>query len=362
MWAIVVGPSRLLPRARELSKGAGGGQANGAAAGQDEAGGLGIVRVAAVDCRVHCGRACEAGKRRSLRWEASKESSVSIVHVRQIQSRIRELYENDQWVAGLDCNTNLSRLLARYVVDVVMPTGGVGAAIEITHGQGDRGIDAIGVDPEVSRVVMLQSKSRDVGPGFIDLGSVLKFADGPNALLDLDSEAPAGFSEEANEAVRRAMSHCGGKLSIALITTAVNDLTLEVRRPLDHLLEILNEVPDTELVAEVRILTQGTAFETLSTEAREAVTLELQLLDWGSSVDPCMAYYVRVRALEIANGFEEDGDNLFKENLRIVLPRSEINDEIYATVTEDPENFCYYNNEITVLASARLAVVSAANE
>jgi hypothetical protein len=90
---------------------------------------------------------------------------VSVVHVRQIESRIRDLYEEDEWLDDLDKSTNLSRLLARYAVDVVMPTGGAGATIEITDGEGDRGIDAVGVDPTASRVVVVQSKvaSRRIG-------------------------------------------------------------------------------------------------------------------------------------------------------------------------------------------------------
>jgi hypothetical protein len=180
---------------------------------------------------------------------------------------------------------------------------------------------------------------------------VLKFVDGVKALLDLDSEAPASCSVETHEAVRRVMSEYGAKLSMVLVTTASHDLSPEVRRPLDELLAILNDVPDAEPIAEVRMLPQGTVFETLATEAREAVTLEVQLLDWGRSIDPRMAYYGRVSALEVARWFEEHGADLFAENLRVVLPRSEINDGIHETVTADPENFWYYNNGVTVLAA-----------
>lgn len=275
---------------------------------------------------------------------------MSIVHVRQIETRVRELYEDEDWHEELDETNNLSRLLGKYAVTVVMPTDGAGTIIEITDGEDDRGIDAVGVDPTASRVVVVQSKWRQDGRGSIDQAATLKFVDGVRALLDLESEAPAECSEATHEAVRRVMAGYGARLELVLATTAQEDLTDPVRQPLDRLMAMLNDVPGQD-VAGLTVLKQGELFETLANEPRQAVTLEVQLLEWGRVVDPRTSYYGRVNAQEVASWFVEHGHNLFAENLRVVLPNSEINEGIRHTAIESPEEFWYFNNGITILAS-----------
>ncbi|MBD4598687.1 hypothetical protein GUG53_06580, partial [Xanthomonas citri pv. citri] len=46
---------------------------------------------------------------------------MSKFHVDQIATRIRELYSTDYWDANLSDVNNLSRLLARYAVDLTIP-------------------------------------------------------------------------------------------------------------------------------------------------------------------------------------------------------------------------------------------------
>lgn len=48
--------------------------------------------------------------------------------------------------------------------------------------------------------------------------------------------------------------------------------------------------------------------------------------------------------------YQRHGDALFAENIRVVIPRSEINAGIMETVRDEPQYFGYYNNGITILA------------
>lgn len=278
---------------------------------------------------------------------------MSLLHVRQIESYLRDTYSAEFWVPSLDDDANLSRLLARYAIDIslgeVADDGSV--VIEITDGDGDGGIDAVAVNAVTNLVIVSQSKWRKDGAGSIDLGSVLKFTNGIRSLLDIESTGIATCSDETRKAVRDAMERPGGRLRIVLATTASNDLSAEVRKPIDDLLAILNDVGGAESIAEAHVYTQSTFFNALAKAPREALNLELQILEWGRVNEPVVSYYGRVSGAELAQWYAAHQDSLFAENIRVVLPRSEINDGILRTISEDPELFWCYNNGVTVLTT-----------
>lgn len=277
---------------------------------------------------------------------------MSVLHVRQIESRIRETYAG-LWQDELDEAQNLSRLLAQYAVDLVLgdAKNNGAALVEITDGEGDRGIDAVGVDPVSATVVVVQSKWRHDGSGSVDLSSIHKFVDGTKSLLDIESEAPSGCSADMHTEVRRVMDMYGARIRMVVATTAANDLSDPVREPIEKLLRVLNDIDNEDPVAACSVLTQSQLFDSLATPSREAITFDLQILDWGRTLDPVKSYYGRVSAAEVASWFDQNGPDLFAENIRVVLPRSEINEGILQTATMDPEWFWYYNNGITILAA-----------
>ena len=295
---------------------------------------------------------------------------MSVLHVRQIETHLRSSYFDDYWEHGLDDRHNLSRLLARFAIDLSLGERAQDGSslIEITDSGGDRGIDAIAVDPVSSLVVVVQSKWRDDGAGSVDLGSVLKFLDGVRNLVDFGEAQPAvdgaeaDGSDAAKAAVRAAMQTPGGRLRMLLATTAGNELADEVRQPITELLTVLNDVGADSQIAEFGYLGQSVLFDSLAQPTRPAIDLDLQLLDWGKTTEPVQAYYGRTSALAVAEWFDRHGSSLFAENIRVVLPKSEINEGILKTVREEPEQFWYYNNGITVLASGiERSVAGAAN-
>lgn len=259
----------------------------------------------------------------------------------------------------MDDRHNLSRLLARFAIDLNLGERARDGSsiVEITDAPDDRGIDAIAVDPVASLVVVTQAKWRDDGSGSVDLGSVLKFLDGVRALLDLGEPTPNGDAsangspDATKAAVRAAMQTPGGRLRMLLATTAAHDLSDEVKAPIEDLLRVLNDVGDDNQIAEFNYLGQSVLFNSLAEPSRPAINLELQLLDWGKTTEPVPAYYGRTSALAVAEWFKEHGSALFADNIRVVLPKSEINEGILKTLREEPEQFWYYNNGITVLAS-----------
>lgn len=281
-------------------------------------------------------------------------SEMSQFHVSQIETRLRSLYQTDHWKDELDDVANMSRLLALFAVQLVSgPDEGSKRIVEITDGSEDRGIDAVGVDEATKQVVFVQSKWRQDGSGSMALSDVLKFLSGVRSLLGMKSDnAPAHASGGTKTAVRDLLKTPGARIRLVTATTAINPLAAEVEKPISELLEQLNDLEGIEPLATHQHLAQGELFNSIADKARPAVDIQLQMLDWGKASDPQKMFYGRVSAAEIAAWFANHGTDLFAENIRVVIPRSDINEGILGTLADDPGRFVYYNNGITILAEA----------
>jgi hypothetical protein len=279
---------------------------------------------------------------------------MSQFHVSQIETRLRSLYQAGHWEEGLDDVANMSRLLALYAIEVALdPDDGNQRIVEITDGTEDHGIDAVGVDETTKQVVFVQSKWRQDGSGSMGLSGVLKFLSGVRSLLGMKTDdAPVHAKEATKKAVRDLLKTPGARIRLVTATTAINPLADEVEGPLLELLEQLNDLEGIEPLATHQHLAQSDLFNSIADKARPAVDIELQMLDWGRASEPQKMFYGRVSAAEIAGWFAAHGTDLFAENIRVVLPRSDINEGILDTIGDDPERFVYYNNGITMLAEA----------
>lgn len=278
---------------------------------------------------------------------------MSQFHVNQIETHVRVKYEADSWVPRLDNVQNLSRLLALHAVNLELGLidDETQRIVEITDGAADRGIDGVGVDPSLKLVVFVQSKWRQDGTGSMGLVDVLRFLDGVRALIGMrNGDLPIHASEQTRKAVHDLLRTPGGRIRLVTATTASEDLADEVEQPITDLLSQLNDLEGARPIASHVHLGQADFFNTLTEAPRPRVDLETQLLDWGRVSDPIRAFYGRVNAAEVARWYQEHGVDLFAENIRVVIPRSDINEGILNTIREEPERFGYYNNGITVLA------------
>lgn len=289
---------------------------------------------------------------------------MSKFHVSQIETHVRGLYEANYWKPGLDDVNNLSRLLAIHAVHLTLEDADApGVLKEITDGESDKGIDAVGVDPTAKLVVFVQSKWRQDGTGSLALGDMLKFLDGVRSLLGMKSDSElVNTSDSTKAAVHDLLRTPGARIRLITVSTASEPLSGDVLQPVKDLLSQLNDLEDTEPMAAHGHFSQSSLFNSIADRDRLSIDLELQMLDWGRAGEPLKLYYGRVSAAEIAQWYKLHGIELFAENIRVVIPRSDINDGILRTVKGEPQNFGFYNNGITILArSIELGVAGALN-
>lgn len=276
---------------------------------------------------------------------------MSKFHVSQIETNLRTKYES-QWDDTLRDEANLSRLLAldavvRSMNEASDPT----RLIEVVDGEKDKGIDAIGIDTTEKVVILAQAKWRQDGSGSMDLAGVLKFLNGVRSILGMRADStPGSASQEAREGVMKLMTTPGAKLHLVTATTAAMPLSDEVQAPISELLSQINDLQDADPIATHTHLGQSELFKAIAPIPRVDVDIDCTMLDWGRSPDPQRMYYGRVNAAEVASWFTQHGSTLFADNIRVLIAKSEINDGIRSTIHEQPENFIYFNNGITIIA------------
>jgi len=205
------------------------------------------------------------------RSNASRQCSISTVqfHVNQIETHLRELYENNFWDTRLAEANNLSRILSAHAVNCVLgeSANDPKTLIEVTDGNGDGGIDAIGIDPVAKIVVLVQSKWRQDGTGSMDLGGVLKFLDGARTFFGMKTDSGlANASEKMRGMAMEVMSSPGAKVILVTATTASAELSDAARKPIETLLGEVNDVTVTDPIASHVHLSQGTLFDSISAE------------------------------------------------------------------------------------------------
>lgn len=281
---------------------------------------------------------------------------MSKFHVDQIATYITNRYSAEHQRPDLDEINNLSRYLALYSVDMDLGDrpGTVQRKIEVTDGSKDRGIDAIAVDPVSNILVLTQSKWRQDGGGSLNVSETLRFVEGVRSLVGArNSSEPVHASAELRTAIRELLVTPTAKIHLITVTTGSSSLAPEVTEPIESLLAEMNDLEGVDPIMTHTHLGQADLFNSLADSPRQSVDFDVDLLNWGGgTADPLRIFYGKVSGADIARWFQQHGDALFAENIRVVIPRSEINTGIIDTVRTTPERFGYYNNGITILAES----------
>ena len=111
----------------------------------------------------------------------------------------------------------------------------------------------------------------------------------------------------------------------------------------------MNSVP----VADSAHFDQAGIYGLITSKSRPAkIKLQIGLKDWGVIEKPFLAYYGRVHVNEIKQWWEDHGNLLFGQNLRLFYFNSDVNDALSKTLGNDAEFFWYFNNGITVICDS----------
>lgn len=279
---------------------------------------------------------------------------MSILHLKHIEKHLgdqfRDLIDLQDCVGRSDSQRRslfLSRALAAYAIRILSEATEQEASESVVDGFGDNGIDAVFIDRSSTTLHILQAKWQDQGKGTIDRGSIQKFLKGVKDLLQCRydrfnnkvSARSEGIDQLLNTVGCRvvlSVVHCGAQEMASLIWQDVNDVLVELNDP-------------TEIVR-FEELNQRRIYEALTSALDGSpVALDVTLQDWGRLEEPFRAYYGLIGSEQIAAWWDNHRERLLAKNIRRFLPNTTINKAIISSLTDEPQNFWYLNNGITLL-------------
>ncbi len=280
---------------------------------------------------------------------------MSAIHLAQVANRIKDQFA--EFIDRGDLSESdpevdmkiLSRCLAAHAVFMRSGCTEVDAARAVTDGGDDHGLDAIYFSPTTEKLFLVQSKWIRSGRGEPESGDVAKFCAGVRDLINLEKDRFNSKIQAKWDLVDKAVTSFGTRYELIIIYTGINTLAGPSTQLLDDLVDELN---DAEPVVTFSALNQTRIYASLASGVSgDPIELEIALSNWGMTDSPHKAYYGAVTGAEVAQWWKDNGDNLFATNLRKMLGATEVNREIRATIDHRPEDFWYFNNGVTIVAS-----------
>jgi hypothetical protein len=282
---------------------------------------------------------------------------MSIIHVRQIEAKLRSLFTN--LIDLSDCadkpqsekaSVFLTRALAAFAILATADVTPDQAALCITDGFHDNGIDAVYFDSREKALFCVQTKWRHDGTGSIERGDTLKFITGVKDLINAEFDRFNNKIKSRSTEILDALSLANTRIILLVAYTGQGALGKDISRDFEDFLRDMN---DPSEVVELRILQQANlhaiiASGTLGTP----INFDVVLKDWGQLREPFSAYYGLVSATEVADWWNRYYPKLFMPNIRSFLGETEINQSIVETLLSEPEKFWYFNNGITALCGS----------
>ncbi len=239
---------------------------------------------------------------------------------------------------------------ALYLVDKANLDPATAASCVCDDGADD-GVDSVHVDPANHRIYFGQSKWKSNTSAGIGLAEVTRFRDGIKAALEgnwnSNNKALHRFKDEIENALR--------DIEIEVVAyfahTSTEPIAENIQLKINEFISEQNKyVPDFIRFVEFKLpeATRAARF------AARSATIDAQLMlsNWGKIHTPYEAVFGHIAAADLTALFEQNGNQLFAENLRYGIEKSEVNEGIIDTAKNRPENFWYYNNGITAVCDS----------
>jgi hypothetical protein len=246
-------------------------------------------------------------------------------------------------------NGELTRSLAAFAIANVADISLESAAVNVTDGYDDNGLDAVYYSPEDRTLYLCQSKwSRD-GSGSIDVASTEKFIRGVKDILSLKLERFNDRIGNRKAAIEAAINKTT-RLHLIVAYSGSDRLGEHPKRVLNDLLAELNDTGD---VASLDVMSQEHLYSIVSLGGRgDPIDIAIQLFDWGQTKAPYQAFYGQVAASDVAQWGAKWRHKLFTKNIRSFLgDNTAVNEGIADSIRKTPNQFWYLNNGITALCS-----------
>ena len=242
----------------------------------------------------------------------------------------------------------LSRSQAALAVKYLTNSTNENAANSVCDGFGDNGIDAIYIDNDNKTLYLVQSKWISKGNTSPKKKEIQSFLIGVDDLIKLRFDKFNDKIKERKTDLINCFKDISFKIRIVLTYTSNQPVSNEAKKEIDEKVNLYNDSTDlfSHIIVNQKELYKGL----LSGIDPSPINLnEITIYNWGKHTEPYEGLYGEVEAEQIAKLWKEYGQSLMVKNLRQFKDVSQVNDLIKFTISNQPQNFWYFNNGITAL-------------
>ncbi len=245
----------------------------------------------------------------------------------------------------------LSRALAAKTVQLVADCTAAEAAEAVIDGPADHGIDAVMVSPTSAEIWLIQAKWSGQGTARLDSTAIQKFLHGCEQLLDLQYDRFNARFQPWTDRVDAALN--APTLRIHLVLAAMGDDSLTDQGQ-DLLRKAVLEFNQVEELMDFRVLSVADFYSAIRQDNLPApASVTATLSDgWHMNSTPYQTYLGTVTADELAMWYEQHRERLFDQNVRKPLGLTSVNAAMVDSLLNNPHEFWYFNNGITVLCDS----------
>lgn len=224
------------------------------------------------------------------------------------------------------------------------------AALSITDGYHDMGIDAVYNDTTQKKLILVQSKWRKEGTGSISQPEAQVFTEGIKRIINFDFSGCNAKLLAKQQEISAAIRDMEYQVEMVYCHTGSQNICEYALRPINEVLRQVNEDDSPDLLVFVEQKLQDIYDFLANGQNSDNIVLDDVLLsNWGTIEAPFKAYYGTIPVSAIGEWYQQYGNRLFAKNIRYFKGSTEVNKGIKDVLKNEPENFFYYNNGIKIL-------------
>src|SRR5574344_706995 len=275
------------------------------------------------------------------------------LHVNQIKKHLQDNYVPFVDATDIELDPNkevhtLSRAFAAYSVATLGNYEPQDLCAYITDEYGDNGIDLIYIDTTSKKIWIVQSKFSINGNRGVDCGEIHKFTKGVddlcNGAYDKFGDKTKRLQDLIDQALYDAQYHW-----YFVIAYTCNTLSKENLEIIEPFIQEFNDSGEISSFVDFSLLF---AHEILRKGLNNPIDCQIHIKNWGQIVTPYKSIFGIVDATEIANLWSIYGTKLLSKNIRHFLGKTDSNNAMIGTLSEEPELFKYFNNGISILCKS----------
>lgn len=294
---------------------------------------------------------------------ASAAPATAQVISQRLGSALRARYEGD--IHKRECQPGqadydvkmASRALAAFTMFQLGGIDDKDAAESVCDSSHDGGIDGICVNHNDKTVVVVQSKFNQAGNGTWTRNDFLAFKDSCEKLQEERYELFDEILQNKSVDINRAINSFDYKFIFSMTHTGKKGASEIVLRDMQEWQEQLNaaaftpaDTPKEEWAFQVHLVSSEDLLHWLQAGSRNQVDLKsVEIERYGFIDTPHKAFYGIVSGDQIAEWWRSYSQRLFTKNIRNILGKTDVNEEIKKSALQNPNMFWFYNNGITLL-------------